>query len=165
MEQQRWASPDNALDFTQIIFQHINDCRKARMENPDKFILAVETLNDLLYSYWKTDVHYKKELLVGRKNVQFANVANPFDSNPGVQSKVEYARFVFRSLLDLIQRSGFMPEKTIEGVLDEEVLDVFWQSIGLENATEASIARDAEIKASAEKGDSGKEIAVDAGGQ
>jgi hypothetical protein len=114
------ASFAEPLDYTGIIFQHINDCRKA-VSNGEQFLMSVQVLSDLLTPYY--DEQFDEDL----KDAKIQpNAANPYQNAVTIEEKVDHARAMLRALVKLVHRSGFMPEKRIEGVLDENVIWDFW---------------------------------------
>jgi hypothetical protein len=110
------ASLPDSLDFSQIVFRQINTCREQRVSDDASFVRSVEVLNDLLCAYW--DDQYKKAITNGGK---MTKMENPFDPNPNMNTQVEKARLVFRELLNLIHRSGFLPFREVEGVIELDV--------------------------------------------
>ena len=101
------------LNFEQIVFRQINLCREARIRDDTSFIVGVEVLHDLLCSYWDADY---EAVVIGKQKL--SKVENPFDDNLKLDTKVEQARILFRGLLDLIHRSGFMPFKEVDGLIE-----------------------------------------------
>jgi len=75
----------------------------------------VEKLSDLLAPY--SD---KKFLLELKKNEVKRDTSNPFFESLSDVEKNRYARTLFRLLMDLIHRSGFMPYRSVEIIIDDE---------------------------------------------
>jgi hypothetical protein len=101
------------LDFAQIVFRQINSCRESR-KIPSDFYKNVESLSDILFPYW--DKMFKKVL---ENNKMKPDLSNPFFSQATDEKKEDYARLLFRELIALIHRSGFLPRKEVEGVISE----------------------------------------------
>lgn len=104
------------LDFPQIIFQCILTCVRTR--DIDEYSIAVENLVDAMRPWW--DERFEDDLK--RKKIR-PDLSNPYFDALSKEKKRDYARSLFRSTMRLIQRSGFLPEKIIEGVLDEATVD------------------------------------------
>lgn len=121
--QQQTPVVTEGLDFTQLIFRQINSCREAD-KIPGQFFKEVKKLSNMLVPYW--DEEYKEQM--DRLKVPM-DMSNPYSQYTSEQ-KDEQAEPVFRELIMLIHRAGFLPEKKIEGVLDERTILAFWKDTG-----------------------------------
>jgi len=111
---ERIVSFEKPLDFTQIIFKQIDDVRRAN--SLEEYITAVDNLYDLMFSYGKGEERFQKEM---QYDGTLIDLSNPFKPKIAPEKQREYYRQVFRALISLIHRSGFLPFKEIEGVISE----------------------------------------------
>ena len=84
----------------------------------DKFQRDVELLDDYLSPYH--DDRYKKETEKAKAEyMEKTKGMRPENAAERLFYKKTWLRKIFRSLIKLINRSGFMPPKEVEGVIDE----------------------------------------------
>jgi len=111
--------PEKA-NWGQKIQDQVSDCIKARRLSVNDFTREVESLCDLMVAFW--DNEFEKNM----DDLEIPiNTSNPYSSLESMtkEDKETATRAVFRSVNKLIQRSGFLAEKTIEGILDERTID------------------------------------------
>jgi hypothetical protein len=112
------------MNFPDIIMERINSCLKARVISISQYLLEVENLCDAMVSYWD------KDFITEMKSFKIQpDLNNPYFEDIKPEAKEESARGVFRCVMKLVQRSGFISEKTIEGLLDEATIDTIISSI------------------------------------
>jgi len=108
------------LDYPTIIFKQINACRESLSIDIDKYSIEVSVLEDLLANYLDDD--YNKEYKTAeeeyKKNIVGLSANNPDDKRLINEFKGKYIRTIFRALIKLIGRSGFLPYKEIEGIIN-----------------------------------------------
>jgi hypothetical protein len=106
------------MNFPDIIIERINACLKARIVSVKQYCLEVESLCDAMVSYWD------KSFLEEMKTLEMKpDMSNPYFDLIPEGRKEESARGVFRCVMKLVQRSGFISEKQVEGILDEKTID------------------------------------------
>jgi len=106
------------IDFPTIVMNQINEVRIARKENdPGKYISAVEGLDDLVNQDY--DKKFKEDL--ERINKRFAPVfkrmRNPTDNRMKRLAAMTKSREVFRALMRMLNRRGYLPEKKTYEIL------------------------------------------------
>jgi hypothetical protein len=127
----------NELNFPYIIFNQIIRIIQTKMDGDfSSHFRGMENLQDLLIPYW--DKKYE-DAIESHNNEFNQRMESVKDLKENEKNKYEDRKFfymmekhrkIFRTLMELISRSGFLPEKTIEGVLDEDVIDAFWEATG-----------------------------------
>ena len=118
-----WVSSttQQSLDFTQIIFNSIQSIVNAKSDI--EYFENVERLADLLFPY------YDDSFNIEFNGKEFKpKLTNPWFNEISEEKKKAYARKLFRALVALIHRSGFLPEKRLEGILDEQVIDAIFET-------------------------------------
>jgi hypothetical protein len=107
----------DTLDYPGQIQDQIGMCRHARNEGNFKaFTENVSTLDDMMnYCY---DDEYRKEIqgITTDARNKMMSARTPGEKE---QIIVDRSRLVFRELIKLIGRSGFLPMKEVEGVISE----------------------------------------------
>lgn len=114
MAYQKYNPPSfqEPLDFTQIVFKQINACRETR-KIPELFFKEVETLCDLLRPYWDDDLDAEM-----KKHELKPDLSNPYFNSASDEAKEDAARALFRALISLIHRSGFLPFREVEVIIE-----------------------------------------------
>ena len=131
MPQQPTIQFSEKMNFPDIIMEQIKTCMKARTASIPQYCLEVETLCDSMISYW--DKEFMREM---KEKELKPDLSNPYFDSMTPEKKEDAARAVFRCVMKLIQRSGFISEKQVEGVLDERTIDEI--AIGITRATATS---------------------------
>ena len=121
-----FTAGESPLDFNQVLFQQMN---RIMSEKDDvEYIKLVEKFTDLLWFYAKNDeTTYEKlkDMKIRPRSV------NPYDKSTPINKLVDEARIKFRMMMEVIHTTGsIMPIKSIEGVIDESVIDAVHESTG-----------------------------------
>lgn len=110
MGRSQFAEP---LNYTQIVFTKIQDCMKSKASN--EYFSHVEMLADLLFPYM--DELFEKQT---KANKITRDLSKPYFQGMTPEQQRDYARKLFRALIDLVHRSGFMPYRSVEIIIDDE---------------------------------------------
>lgn len=113
MANQPMGSFSQPLDYTQIVFKKIQDCMTSKTTN--EYFQNVEMLSDILIPY--IDDAFKVEM--GDHNIS-QDLSNPYFRKLTDDAKMDYARSLFRAIMRLVHRSGFMPYQSVEIIIDDE---------------------------------------------
>lgn len=111
------------FDFPAVMYQQIMYILESRHEtNPQKFTTDTQGLEFLMRPFWDEEyIKQKKEIDTGK----YGTYKNDLEKW-NIESKKSGKRFM--ALMCLISRCGFMPEKKIEGVLDEHVVAAIFET-------------------------------------
>lgn len=97
----KFAQP---LDFTQVVFNKIQDAMRAGANY--EYFEHVERLSDLLFPYYDDEFNANCK----EKKIK-PDLKNPWFDKASEDKKKDYARDLFKELIALIHRSGFLPYK------------------------------------------------------
>lgn len=106
------------IDFPTIVMNQINEVRIARKENdPGKFISAVEGLDDLVNQDYDKKFRQDLEEINERYKPVMKKMRNPVDNRVKRLVAMRKSRDVFRALMRLLNRKGYLPEKKVYEVI------------------------------------------------
>ena len=106
---------EGKIEFQDIVLRAMEKTLNLGMDEPKRFPHAVEFVRDLMEIYGDDEFYFA----ISKKGSQ-----KFMKENPGSDQNFKLAKHKFRELVKLFGRSGFIPAKRIEGVLDANVLDI-----------------------------------------
>jgi len=119
-----WEMPEDEkklaeqIDFPTIVMEQINEVRLARKENdPGKYISAVEGLDDLVNQDYDTKFKEDLDEINERYASLFKRLHDPIDSRRKRLVGMRKSREVFRALMRMLNRKGYLPEKKVYEIL------------------------------------------------
>ena len=118
------AREERKLDFAEIIFRQILAVMEARRRGDGEFVREVEAFDDLMSSHWFNDKVYEQRVMqINDDYKQKTRMLRPrlfFDHTALLQKRqVEKAKLVYRELIRLVNRSGFLPYREWETIVDD----------------------------------------------
>jgi len=121
--EEKYKFPDS-LDFTGILFTQIKLILEARHKGDMiGYMKDVEGLDHLLAGHWENEKEYLEEVKKineehDKRMMAIPNPGNKQDEMRRIQMEYERAQAVFKSLIKLIHRCGFLPFRRVFGVID-----------------------------------------------
>ena len=112
----------DSLDFPKILFKQVSLILDARNSgDTDSYIRNVEGLDHLMFYFWDDD--YKKNVNnVGEMfKANMGKIPNPGGEREKVmrlQAKYNYAQGIFKALMSLVGRCGFLPFREFTVIID-----------------------------------------------
>jgi len=122
-KEEKYKFPDS-LDFTGILFKQISIILEARHKGDiDGYMRNVEGLDHLLAGHWENEKEYLEELKkidneYGKRLEMIPNPGDEEDTMRRFQIDYERSQAVFKALIKLIHRCGFLPFRRVFGVID-----------------------------------------------
>lgn len=108
-------------EFQDVILHVMKYAGMLAIDNPGKFIDAVEVVRDLM------EVYADKEFI---SNISESKAKDGIKGIDGPTLSFRLAKYKFRELVKLFGRSGFIPPKIVGGEIDEEAVLAYLHETG-----------------------------------
>lgn len=105
---------EKPLEFANLLFKWIDACGTAK--TLEEYIVAVENLGDFLYSWWRRDKRFLKAMEINGNQVP--DLSNQIFEGMSLEKQRDYARKLFRELMDVVYRSGFLPYREVDVIIE-----------------------------------------------